>query len=302
MKYTKPALTFQDQADLLIKRGLVGSRDEIVEKLQAVNYYRLSAYWYTFRQSETDDLTPGTSLTTVWSRYTFDRQIRLLVMDAVERVEIAFRTQVVNRHSLAHGPFGYIDPATLPGLNKMDHDKFLIRLREETDQDKEVFVQHFRGKYTAEKDLPLWMACELMTFGSIFTLFRGLDDGLKKAVGRQYGVSDVVIESWLRTMNQVRNLCAHHARLWNRVFGLRPQIPYARKHPEWHDPVAITNDRLFGVLTVLHYLLKQVAPRSHWRQRLEKLFSDYHDIPLPFMGFPANWKESPIWQSLGVTE
>jgi abortive infection bacteriophage resistance protein len=66
--------------------------------------------------------------------------------------------------------------------------------------------------------------------------------------------------------------------------------------------VTITNDRLFGVLTVLYYLLKQVAPKSQWRQRLEKLFSAYPDIPLHFMGFPPNWKASPLWQDMRVVE
>jgi abortive infection bacteriophage resistance protein len=198
MKYTKPPLTFQAQADLLVGRGMGGSREEIIEKLKAVNYYRLSAYWYTFRQPD-DNLFPGTTIGKVWGRYTFDRQIRLLVMDAVERVEIGVRTQVVNRHSLTHGPFGYADPATLPGLTQHEHEEFLTRLRKETGQDKEEFVRHFRTKYTSETDLPIWMACELMTFGSILTLFRGLDDGLKKEISREYGVSDRVVESWLRT-------------------------------------------------------------------------------------------------------
>jgi abortive infection bacteriophage resistance protein len=105
MKYVKPALTFSDQADRLLKRGLVApDQQAVIEKLQAVSYYRLSAYWYPFRQPD-DTLKPGTTLETIWRRYTFDRQLRLLVLDAIERVEIAVRTQIVNRHTLKHGPF-----------------------------------------------------------------------------------------------------------------------------------------------------------------------------------------------------
>jgi abortive infection bacteriophage resistance protein len=113
MKYSKPALPFSDQADLLLKRGMVADRDELIERLESVNYYRLSAYWHTFRRVNSDDLKPGTSFETVWKRYVFDRQLRLLVMDAIERVEIALRTQLVNRHSLAFGAFGYLDRTAL---------------------------------------------------------------------------------------------------------------------------------------------------------------------------------------------
>ena len=84
--------------------------------------------------------------------------------------------------------------------------------------------------------------------------------------------------------------------MWNRVLGLRPLIPRENKHPEWHQPVAISNDRVFGILTVLHFLLKQVAPQSAWKGRLLNLLARYSDVPLSGMGFPPDWAESPIWK------
>lgn len=296
MKYPKPALTFADQAAQLLQRGLVAPDPQaVVEKLRAVSYYRLSAYWYPFRQPDSS-LAPGTTLDLIWRRYTFDRQLRLLVLDAIERVEIAVRTQIVNRHSLQYGPFGYLDRAKLPGLTVDDHRNLLQRVREEANRSREDFVRHFFSKYTSETDLPLWMACELMTFGNLFTLFRGIETPMKQSVAAEYGVADTVLNSWLKTLNQVRNLCAHHARLWNRVFGIKPAIPRPNKHPQWHAPVPITDDRLFGVLTMLHYLLKQVAPNSQWRTRWENLLALYPEVPLANMGFPADWKDSAIWQ------
>ena len=295
MNYPKPALTFADQADLLARRGLAApDQPAIVEKLGCVSYYRLSAYWYPFRQPD-GTLRPGTTLEKVWRRYPFDRQLRLLVLDAVERVEIAVRTRVVNEHALLHGAFGYLDPANLPGLPADDHRQLLQRLREAAAHSREDFVRHYFAKYTAETDLPLWMACELMTFGNLFTLFRGIAKPMRQTVAAAYGVADTVLQSWMATLNQIRNLCAHHARLWNRVFGIKPTIPRRNKHPEWHAPVPITDDRLFGVLTVLHFLLRQIAPASLWRERWENLLSLYPEIPLAAMGFPAHWQASPLW-------
>jgi len=224
MKYPKIPLSLDKQADLLIKRGLVTNRDMLIECLEAVNYYRLSAYWYTFRiPNDPDDrLMPGTSLDVVWKRYVFDRQLRLLVIvDAIERVEIAVRTQIVNRHVLAFGPFGYLDRANLPGVSVPDHRRMLEKIRTEAQNSREDFVRHFFRKYTSETDLPLWMACELMTFGTMLTIFMGLHTRMKKDVAQHYGLTVPVLGSWLRMLNQIRNICAHHARLWNRVYGIK---------------------------------------------------------------------------------
>ena len=233
MKYMKAPLSFPDQADMLRQRGLVADRATLIERLKAVNYYRLSAYWYTFRDRRATDerLHPGTTLDTVWRRYVFDRHLRLLVIDAIERVEIAVRTQLVNRHVCAHGPFGYLDRANLPGMNAFIHKDLLDRIRKETDHSKEDFVGHYFGKYTSEVDLPLWMACELMTFGNMLTIFRHVEKAIKQDIAAEYGVADKVLESWLLTLNYVRNICAHHARLWNRGLGKPAPPPASRPAP-----------------------------------------------------------------------
>ena len=298
MKYPKPALSFAEQADLLLQRGLVGDRDRIIERLESVNYYRLSAYWYTFRDLDSPGgrLLPVTTLETVWRRYAFDRHLRLIAMDAIERIEIALRTQVVNRFTLQHGPFGYLDRANLPGLSVDDHRRLLAKVRREAGKSREDFVRHYFDRYSSETDLPLWMACELMTFGTMYTLYRGLKTRMKKDIARECGVHAPVLSSWLRSLNQVRNICAHHARLWNREFGAKPLIPEQKANPEWHAPISIDSAKTFGILTVLHFLLRHVASQSLWRARLVALLDEYDDIPLHFMGFPEHWETSPLWQ------
>ncbi len=141
------------------------------------------------------------------------------------------------------------------------------------------------------------MACELMTFGNTLTLFRGVERPVKQTIAQHFGVADAVLESWLRTLNHVRNICAHHGRMWNRVLGLKPLIPRPHKHPDWHAPVVIPNERVFAVLTILHFLLKQVAPQTSWKQRLLELLARYPDVPLASMGFPPAWQDSPLWRS-----
>ena len=297
MKYTKPSLTFDQQADLLISRGLVvEDKATLLIHLSNVSYYRLSAYWYPFRQAD-DTLKPGTAFEMIWRRYTFDRQMRLLVMDAIERVEIAVRTQLTNIFTLKYGAFGHLKPANLPKIGNDRWNDLIQKIRDEAIHSQERFVEHYRQKYAEEPDLPLWMAVELMTFGMLFTFFRGTESEIKRTVAAVYGISAEVLDSWLHCLNQIRNICAHHGRLWNRVLGIKPAIPRHNKHPEWHAPVEVRNERLFAVLTLLRYLIAHVAPLSRWPDRVERLLVDYSDIPLVPMGFPEEWKACPIWKN-----
>ncbi len=298
MKYTKPPLAYGDQADLLLSRGMAGDRDLMIERLAVVNYYRLSGYWYPFRDLPNDAFKAGTTFDDVWMRYAFDRRLRLVVMDAVERVEIACRAWLAYHHAhAANDPFTYaMDSAALPGLAADQRQRFLDELAGQTGNSKESFAQHFRTKYGSDHGyMPVWMASEIMTFGHMLTLFRGSSQQVKRDVSLPLGVHDTVVLSWLLALNTIRNICAHHGRLWNRVLGTKPQIPSGKKHPDWHLPVAITNDRIFGILTILKYCLNRVAPQSQWPNRLVQLLDDFPAIPKKSMGIPDDWTKCPIW-------
>ena len=293
MDYTKPALTFDEQADLLLGRGLIGERAELLSRLRSVSYYRLSGYWYPFRLPD-ETFRAVTTLTTVWSRYTFDRRFRLLVMDAIERVEICLRTELVYRLAQEQGAFGYADSAGLPNLSEEKYQRFIARVCEDYERSSEVFVKHFRATYGTDHPFPpYWMITELMTFGTLLTLFRGSPAPIKKDIAARFGVTDKVFDSWLGALNVVRNVCAHHGRLWNRTLGFKPAIP--AKDPQWRQPVRIPDDRVFGILTILKYLLDDIAPQSGWTDRLEALHAEYPRVPMRSMGYPDDWRDSPIW-------
>lgn len=89
MRYGKPPLSVEDQLRLLVRRGMAApDPDRARHYLTHINYYRLRAYWLPLEQDATGGVhrfTPGTSFEDVLSLYVFDRRLRLLVMDAVER-------------------------------------------------------------------------------------------------------------------------------------------------------------------------------------------------------------------------
>ena len=289
----------QKQADLIISRGLVGDRELIETRLSSVNYYRLSGYLYPFRNPD-DTFKAGTTFEMVWQRYAFDRRLRLLVMDAIERIEIAVRSQLACHHALNHGPFGYsTDAKSLPKLTPEEYQEFIERIQEETGRSKEPFVRHFKSKYGDSHDnLPVWMVIEIMSLGSVLTFYRGAPHQVKKSVASVFGMPDAVFDSWLLTLNTVRNICAHHGRLWNRENGIKPIIPLIRDYPDWHTPIKVENKRVFAILTICQHCLHKIAPQSRWYDRFYQLLLQYPAIPIAEMGFPKNWQKSPLWHEV----
>lgn len=301
-RYSKPALTFEQQADQLLARGMVGDRAIMIARLSSVNYYRLSAYWYTFREPNSDRVKPGTSFDHVWDRYVFDQGLRILVLEAIERIEVAVRTQLAYHHAHAFGPFGYAyNAASLPGLSagsrRGTHAEFIDKVREEVDRNgREPFVAHFRNKYTFETALPIWMATEIMTLGSVVRFYQGCGPTQRQPVAAFFGAQINELESWLLTLNLLRNVCAHHARLWNRQIAKMPRIP-----PAWNNPVQLVPSTVFAALTVCAHCLTRVSPDTTWPKRLRELVDRFPSIPKDrrhngwTMGLPPNWLECPIW-------
>jgi abortive infection bacteriophage resistance protein len=174
MIYSKEALSLEEQADRLISRGLIADRDELIGRLKVVNYYRLSGYLYPFRIQDAagkagDTFEPGTNLETVWRRYNFDRRLRIILLDAIERIEVAVRTRFVFHFVQAHGPSGYLNEKNLPGFKKRplwkrcwrnlkalaklrglerpDYQQWLGKLQNEKKRASDTFVKHFTKTY-----------------------------------------------------------------------------------------------------------------------------------------------------------
>ncbi len=130
MEYTKPSLTYEEQADVLISRGLLADRDVLIATLQNVNYYRLSGYLYPFRSAD-DSFLDGTTLDIVWRRYRLDRRLRFLLLDAIERLEVALRSRIAYHFVHKHNAFAYLDKIYLPNLNQTQYDEFKQKLATE---------------------------------------------------------------------------------------------------------------------------------------------------------------------------
>ena len=297
-RYGKPPLSVEDQLKLLESRGMrIADPTFAAHALSTVSYYRLSAYSYPFRSRPDDGrFRDGTTFEEVWRYYRFDRRLKNVVLDGIERVEIATRTKIVNRFTELYGPFGYRETTNFAApIDNVRFSKTLTLIDEETVRSNEEFVAHFRKTYDTSDGMPLWMAAELMTFGNMLTFFRMLKMKDKKAIAHEFGTNADTFETWLKSLNFVRNVCAHHGRLWNRHLAIAPGIPI--KDGKWHEKrYPVVPSRIYSVLCILKQLMDVIAPQSGWKDRLFALLAEFPDIHRLSMAMPSGFEHSALWK------
>jgi len=296
MRYSKPPLTYPDQLALLIGRNLTcPDHGRAIEWLHRVGYFRLSGYFLPFRVSGTDDFRPGVTLDQVVNLYKFDCGLRLLTLQALDRIEVAVRATITYQLSHALGVFGYADPLNFDPA--YDHAGLMRIIRQEESRTAEVFVSHYRNKYTSEQFLPVWMATEIISFGALSQMYASLRKSLRKVIAREFSQAEPVFVSWLHALTAIRNGCAHHARLWNKELAVKPELPNAWKAE------GISNRRYYAIALIMQTLLAEVSPASQWMERLKAHFDAYPDVDISHMHFPADWKARKPWvASMGETE
>lgn len=291
--------------------------------LARVGYYRLSAYWYPFRLSWTlphsgpgkpskhvlDSFVVGTELDEVIDFYVFDKELRLLATDALERIEIGLRAQIAN-HLGSIAPKAHRDASLLDGKfrtetsrraqNKTRHQDWLETLDRKFALSKEDFAEHFRLRYPTEHP-PIWVATEVWDWGMLSHFVDGMKHSDKDAIAAFYGhIGGRELVSWVHLLNDVRNICAHHSRLWNRGLKVQPRMPSIGAIPEIEHIRNNTHaqTRLYAALVVMCIMMKALHPTTEWHLRIKKLLSSAPKNPIigwQTAGVPADWQEQDIW-------
>lgn len=309
MHYNKPPTTIDEQIDLLVGRGMQGDAALMRRWLETVGYYRLSAYWLPFEVPPAKDHTrskqfvPDVQFDTIVDIYVFDRKLRLLVMEAIERIEIALRSRWTNRLSLAHGAHAHLDAAAFQSGH--EHIGMLSALANRTRDSSEVPVEHYRRKYSSPFMPPLWSVTELMTFGELSRWFAATKDlKIRSAVAKDLGLpSREVLEGTLQLLAYIRNICAHHGRLWNRHTVKR--LPYIKRFQ--YDLVIVSMqtekglqnqpaNQIYNALVVLIHMLRHQSADTTFPARLAELITSRSSADQRAMGFPDDWEERPCWQ------
>jgi len=297
--FSKPALTIQEQINLLKSRGLIIRDDIAAEKiLENNNYYRLEGYWYSFYDEQDSDhhrFKNDVCLEDVIRIYNFDKKLRNVVFDAISEIEISFKTQFAYQIALAYGAFPFENGSCFKFIDNKAKADCIEKLKNEFSQSKEEFIEHFRNTYL--NDLPpIWKLVEIMTFGEISNLYAfSLSKTIKKTIARHYGFRDnAVFASWIRQMCIIRNVCAHHARLWNKTISIKPAFPKKLDNQNFVSLFETNEDkygrtrRLYNGLIMMQYLLTKINDENfRFMNKIGTLASEYK-INIVRMGFPAD--------------
>lgn len=288
-------------------RGLViEDQDRAKHYLNFIGYYRLKAYTVCFQEAgagaecPAHTLRAGTTFERVLNLYIFDRELRLLLMDAIERIEVAVRSCISNRMCERHGAHWYLDSAHF--VPQFRHAEFIRMVEKETGIDAQAdeprksgmqpFLKHYFSKYTEPRLPPSWMICESLSFAKWSEIFKKLrDTELRKLISRPFGLKYDFLERWLHSLVYLRNLCAHHSLIWNRRFTIvPPAIPVA-------PGAFVDSKQLYIFAIMIHWLMKRIAPETTWPSRLERLFQTNSDAKLSEMGFPDGWRQKAFWST-----
>ena len=299
MIYTKDTFTIQQQIEQLKNRGLTINDEPLAAHYLAnVSYYRLAGYWWPMQADKEKHVFKTDSIfEDVISLYNFDRELRILLFDVIEKIEISLRTKLV--YHLSHE----FDPWWFQNTNLFLDTQALIQtlasIQEEIDRSKDTFIKEHKKKYKDDLRFPpAWKTLELTSLGALSKLYGNLKNGIKSkdTIAAEFGaVNHTYLPSWLQSIAQIRNYCAHHSRLWNKNLPgtpkLLPKPPFA-----WIKDVPVDTQKLYLHLCIMRYLLNIIAPKNKFNHNLAALLEKYPSVDPNALGFKAEWQKEPLWQ------
>lgn len=286
MRQLKPALTLSEQVDRLIHRGMtIEDRDGAMRVLGEVNYYRFTGYAFLFQKGN-DQYNKGTSFDTIVQLIRFDSELRNVLMNALEKIEIYARARIAYFFSLSHDRNGgaYYDPAF--AYNKEFHQGFLDDLEMQIKKnDQQPFVAHhileFGGK------MPLWCAVEILSFSRLSKFYNNMLNPDKELIAANMDTDTVHLDNWLHCFSVLRNACAHYCRLYQNAYS--PSISldprFNRRHPD------VFGDTLFAYIVAMLRIMPRHEWKEQFREDLFQLADKYSSIKLSGIGFPDDWRE-----------
>ena len=324
-EYAKKPLSLKQQVLKLKSRGLIVDDVNLAESyLSNISYYRLRAYTFPF-QNNTEKgadhkfINKNIHFKDIIDIYCFDRRLRSLVFNALEKIEVAIRTKIVQIYSESTDDSHWYeneklfndDECTVRRKNEETGIVEIIKefkynileedILREVDRSNEDFIEHYSKTYHTPENPPAWMTLEVISFGTLSRLYELLiKDDNKKEIAKQFGLQKIdIMENWLHALSILRNCCAHHSRIWNRRFPVQILLPYNTTSPfiDRATIPTIKQNKLFAYLCCVKYILDIISPHNDFQKNLLSLLDNAGRLlVLKDMGFPDNWKYFGVWK------
>ncbi|MDG2432196.1 MULTISPECIES: Abi family protein [Flavobacterium] len=302
--FDKKAFTLDQQVSQLQERGLQIKYPRIAEKyLINISYYRLGEYWYVMQSDKENHIfKPNSNFMDVIALYNFDAELRLLLFDVIEKIEISLRTKLIYYLSLE------FDPWWFQNFDLFDNSKELVKtlsnLEGEIERSKDVAITNHRKKHKDDGRFPpAWKSLEQTSFGALSKLYGNLKNSVKSKdlIAKEFGaVNHTFLPSWLQSIAQIRNFCAHHSRLWNRnlpsTVKLLPKPPHPWIDQDGNIPKQHEFSKLYVHMCLMKYLLNTIIPKNEFTPKLKLLFEKYPNVDPNALGMKPNWHNEPLWK------
>lgn len=294
--YTKQPISIANQIAMLRNRGLLFDNEQsAIEYLKIISYFRLASYWKPMESDKVNHVfKPNSKFEDVVTLYNFDKELRTLIFSAIQSIEIALRTKVIQIISSNHGAFWFANVSLFSDTTIFF--KCLANIEDELKRSKEDFIVEHFIKYDNPPYPPAWKTLEVSSFGTLSKLYCNLaDNNLKKQIAKELRLPQhLYLESWIKSLSVLRNCIAHHARIWNRKYPWKPQLPKKLQNP-WIQNKVISQEKLYAQLCCIAYLTNAIHPNNTFKQELKTLLEKYPIVDITAMGFPKAWHNEPLW-------
>lgn len=296
-RYTHQAITTEQQIKTLKERGLlIGNVEQAVEILDTVSYFRLAGYW---RHLETDRTThqfkEGSCFADIVDLYSFDKQLRILLFTAIQTIEVSVRTKIIKHLALEFGAFWFMDEQYATSASRFATN--LDTIRKEVSRSHDDFIMEHFNKYSEPELPPVWKTLEVVSMGTLSKLFSNFSNSTAKhAIAKEFGLNHhKFLRSWLECLAVIRNGCAHHSRLLNRVFPIKPIMPERMTKP-WITDFSFREQTLYPQLCYIVYWLNSISSNNTLVPDFKRLLSEHPSVQTRLLGFPRDWEEEPLWR------
>ena len=297
MKYNKPGRTTEQLVANLRSKGLcIQNGSRAADYIRNIGYFRLKAYFYPlYREPKNRHLfKDGATFDNVMNMYRFDRRLRVILFNEIEKIEVAFRSAMANVVSEVLGDLFWMTKEEY-FKDAAHFETSLDLIRYEYGRSKEEFIIHFKNKYSDDFP-PAWMIAEILPLGNLSHIYMNLRSSrAKKRVAKYFGLQEPVFASWMLVLGNLRNMCCHHARTWNRVLAINTADPQVTAYP-WIDVSKTDPKRIYYRICMIRYLLFTISPHNSLKEKLMTLVDQFPTVDIGAVGFPADWKDELLWQ------
>ncbi|WP_290371762.1 Abi family protein [uncultured Parasutterella sp.] len=306
-QFNKPHTTFAQQVDRLVQRGLIVKDIEKAKKqLEIIGYYRLSSYFFFLEEKNNDNsrshkFKKDATFDDAIRLYVFDQKLRLLVMEAIERIEVALRSSWAHKMSECYGSHPHMDWTLFNDFNEYQESLNLLSRDVSPSRTLSTEIKHYFNNYAIPPLPPIWMVTSSMNFGELIRWIKNTKSSpVKLYVAKSVGIPNIdLFKGVMRNFQTLRNICAHHNRLWDRRFNTK--LPLIGKH--LISPMVISqnnkteaDNRVYNELLILSHIMLKLSPSSTWTKRIKELVAEsLKDNEQAEIGFPRNWKNEKLW-------